>query len=399
MLGVVNMSDDPVVIVAAARTPLGAFQGAFSTVSAVDLGAVATRLALQQSGLESTDIDELLFGCVLPAGLLQAPARQVALAADLPLTTQCSIVNKVCGSGMKAAMLAHDQILAGSCDTAIAGGMENMTQSPYFIAKARGGLRLGHGEIKDHMFCDGLEDAYSGRLMGSFAQQTADQFDISRKQMDDYAIESLTRAQTAITQGFFEAEIAPVIVKTRKEEVTIQVDEQPGKVKKEKIAKLKPAFAEDGTVTAANSSSISDGAAALVLMKQSRAKALGLKPLARIVAHASHAQHPSEFTIAPVGATNKVLNAANWTIDDVDLFEINEAFAMVTLLAMQTLNLDPAKVNVNGGACALGHPLGASGARIIVTLIYALQRLNKQRGVASICIGGGEATAIAIEML
>ncbi len=393
------MMNDSVVIVAAARTPMGAFQGAFSTVSAVELGAVATRLALQQSGLTSDNIDELLFGCVLPAGLLQAPARQVALAADLPLTTQCSTINKVCGSGMKTTMLAHDQILAGSCNTAIAGGMENMTQSPYFIAKARGGLRIGHGEIKDHMFCDGLEDAYSGRLMGSFAQHTADQFSISREQMDNYAIESLTRAQKAIASGYFDAEIAPVTIKTRKGELTVSVDEQPGKANIEKIPKLKPAFAEDGTVTAANSSSISDGAAALVLMKQSQANALGLKPLARIVAHASHARHPSEFTLAPVGAMDKVLDAANWTIDDVDLFEINEAFAMVTLLATQELNLDPNKVNVNGGACALGHPLGASGARIIVTLIYALKRLNKQRGIASICIGGGEATAIAIEII
>ena len=393
------MNQNPVVIVAAARTPMGAFQGAFSSVSAVELGAVATRLALQQSGLGSDDIDELLFGCVLPAGLLQAPARQVALAADLPLTTQCSTVNKVCGSGMKTTMLAHDQILAGSCETAVSGGMENMTQSPYFIAKARGGLRLGHGEIKDHMFCDGLEDAYSGRLMGSFAQQTADQFEISREQMDNYAIESLTRAQAAIANGYFDAEIAPVTVKTRKGTIAVSVDEQPGNAKIEKIPKLKPAFAKDGTVTAANSSSISDGAAALVLMKQSRAQALGLKPLARIVAHASHARHPSEFTMAPVGAMDKVLAAANWSIDEVDLFEINEAFAMVTLLAIQELNLDPAKVNVNGGACALGHPLGASGARILVTLIYALKRLNKQRGIASLCIGGGEATAMAIEII
>ena len=296
-------------------------------------------------------------------------------------------------------MLAHDQILAGSCETAVSGGMENMTQSPYFIAKARGGLRLGHGEIKDHMFCDGLEDAYSGRLMGSFAQQTADQFEISREQMDNYAIESLTRAQAAIANGYFDAEIAPVTVKTRKGTIAVSVDEQPGNAKIEKIPKLKPAFAKDGTVTAANSSSISDGAAALVLMKQSRAQALGLKPLARIVAHASHARHPSEFTMAPVGAMDKVLAAANWSIDEVDLFEINEAFAMVTLLAIQELNLDPAKVNVNGGACALGHPLGASGARILVTLIYALKRLNKQRGIASLCIGGGEATAMAIEII
>jgi len=393
------MINDAIVIVAAARTPMGGFQGALSAVSAVELGAVATRAVLKQSGLVTDNVDELLFGCVLPAGLLQAPARQVALAADLPLSTQCSTINKVCGSGMKTVMLAHDQLLAGSCHIAIAGGMESMTQSPYFIAKARAGLRLGHGEVKDHMFCDGLEDAYSGRLMGSFAQQTADQYDLSREQMDNYAIESLSRAQQAIAKDYFDAEIAAVTVKTRKGETAVNIDEQPGNANIEKIPKLKPAFSKEGTVTAANSSSISDGAAALMLMRQSQADALGLKPLARIVAHAGHARHPSEFTLAPVGAMDKVLAAANWTIDDVDLFEINEAFAMVALLAIQELNLDHSKVNVNGGACALGHPLGASGARILVTLIYALRRLNKQRGVASICIGGGEATAMAIEII
>ena len=393
------MINDAIVIVAAARTPMGGFQGALSAVSAVELGAVATRAVLKQSGLVTDNVDELLFGCVLPAGLLQAPARQVALAADLPLSTQCSTINKVCGSGMKTVMLAHDQLLAGSCHIAIAGGMESMTQSPYFIAKARAGLRLGHGEVKDHMFCDGLEDAYSGRLMGSFAQQTADQYDLSREQMDNYAIESLSRAQQAIAKDYFDAEIAAVTVKTRKGETAVNIDEQPGNANIEKIPKLKPAFSKEGTVTAANSSSISDGAAALMLMRQSQADALGLKPLARIVAHAGHARHPSEFTLAPVGAMDKVLAAANWTIDDVDLFEINEAFAMVALLAIQELNLDHSKVNVNGGACALGHPLGASGARILVTLIHALRRLNKQRGVASICIGGGEATAMAIEII
>ena len=393
------MGNDAIVIVSAARTPMGGFQGAFSGVTAVELGAVATRAVLQQSGLVANDVDELLMGCVLPAGLLQAPARQVALAADLPLTTQCSTINKVCGSGMKTVMLAHDQILAGSCDIAIAGGMENMTQSPYFIAKARGGLRIGHGEMKDHMFCDGLEDAYSGRLMGSFAQNTADQYKLGREQMDDYAIESLNRAQQAIAKGYFDTEMAAVTVKGRKGEITVSEDEQPGNANVEKIPKLKPAFAKDGTVTAANASSISDGAAALMLMKQSHAETLGLKPLARIVAHAGYARHPSEFTVAPVGAMDKLLAAANWTIDDVDLFEINEAFAMVTLLAMQELNLPHSKVNVNGGACALGHPLGASGARILVTLIHALRRLNKQRGIASICIGGGEATAMAIEII
>ncbi len=390
---------DAVVIVSAVRTPMGAFQGVFSHASAIDLGAVATREALNRAGLNNNDIDELIFGCVLPAGLSQAPARQVALASELDLTTSCSTINKVCGSGMKAAMIAHDQIKAGSCDVAIAGGMESMTQAPYFLAKAREGMRLGHGEIKDHMFFDGLEDAYTGRLMGSFAQELADKYQLGREQMDAYAIESLARANTAVKRGYFRDEIAEVTVSSRKGEFTVVDDEQPGKAKPEKIPKLKPAFSVDGTVTAANSSSISDGAAALVLMKESEASKRGLNPIARIVAHASHAQHPGEFAIAPVGAMTKLLDKCDWSLDDVDLFEINEAFAMVALYAMQSMDLDHNKVNINGGACALGHPLGASGARIIVTLIYALRRLQKQRGIASLCIGGGEATAIAIELV
>lgn len=393
------MPQDAVVIVSAARTPMGAFQGVFSHASAVDLGAVATREVLNRAGLNNDDIDELIFGCVLPAGLSQAPARQVALASELDLTTSCSTINKVCGSGMKAAMIAHDQIQAGSCDVAIAGGMESMTQAPYFLGKAREGMRLGHGEIKDHMFYDGLEDAYTGRLMGSFAQDLADKYQLGREQMDAYAIESLARANTAVKQGYFRDEIATVTVSSRKGEFTVVDDEQPSKANPEKIPKLKPAFSADGTVTAANSSSISDGAAALVLMKESDASKRGLKPIARIVAHASHAQHPSEFAIAPVGAISKLLDKCDWSLDDVDLFEINEAFAMVALYAMQSLDLDHNKININGGACALGHPLGASGARIVVTLIYALRRLQKQRGIASLCIGGGEATAIAVELM
>lgn len=388
-----------VVIVGAARTPMGGFQGVFSNTSAVELGAVATREAVKRAGLNANEIEELLFGCVLPAGLAQAPARQVALKADLALSTSCTTVNKVCGSGMKAAFIAHDQIVAGSCAVAVAGGMESMTNAPYLLPKARGGLRLGHGEVKDHMFFDGLEDAYTSRLMGSFAQELADNSGLSREAMDNYAIESLVRANKAIESQYFKDEIAAVTVSNRSGDTIVSDDEQPGKAKPEKIPKLKPAFSPTGTVTAANSSSISDGAAALVLMSESNASARGLKPLARIVAHASHAQRPGEFAIAPVGAINKLLEKSAWSINDVDLFEINEAFAMVALHAMHELKLDHSKVNVNGGACALGHPLGASGARIIVTLIYALRRLQKRRGIASLCIGGGEATAIAIEMI
>lgn len=391
------MAQDPVVIVSGARTPMGGFQGVFSAVSATELGTVATKAALERAGI--SDIEELIFGCVLPAGLAQAPARQVALGAGLDMSTCCTTLNKMCGSGMKAALVAHDQLLAGSCKTAVAGGMESMTRAPYLLPQARSGLRLGHGEVKDHMFYDGLEDAYTGRLMGSFAQELADKHDLSREQMDAYAIESLNRANRAINEGWFSDEIAAVTVKSRKGEVVVKDDEQPGNANIEKIPQLKPAFAKDGTVTAANSSSISDGAAALVMMRESEAAARGLTPLARIVAHASHARHPSEFTLAPIGSIEKVLAKSGWSIDQVDLFEINEAFAMVALLAMQQLNLDHDKVNICGGACALGHPVGASGARIMVTLMYALQRLQKQRGIASLCIGGGEATAVAIEML
>ena len=393
------MSDESIVIVSGARTPIGNFQGVFAETPAPQLGAVATKEAVARAGLNAEQIEELIFGCVLPAGLAQAPARQVALGAGLNIATQCTTINKMCGSGMKAVMLAHDQLKAGSCNVAVAGGMENMTLAPYVVPKVRAGLRLGHGELKDHMFYDGLEDAYTGRLMGSFAQEVADKKGLTRQQMDDYAIASLQRAQQAIAEGYFQDEIAPVTVSNRKGETEVSVDELPGVASIDKIPKLKPAFAKEGTVTAANSSAISDGAASLVLTTESQAKQLGLDPMARIVAHASHAQHPSEFSIAPVGAIRKVLDKTGWDAQAVDLYEINEAFAMVALLAMQAFDLDHAKVNINGGACALGHPVGASGARIIITLMYALQRLQQQKGVASLCIGGGEATAVAIEML
>jgi acetyl-CoA C-acetyltransferase len=397
------MSKDSVVILGGARTPIGGFQGVFSGVTAPALGILAARAALERAGIHADKlenaIDDVLMGCVLPAGLAQAPARQVALGAGLPVTTPCTTVNKMCGSGMKTVMMGCDQIMAGSADTVLAGGIENMTQAPYLIPKARGGLRLGHGELKDHMFMDGLEDAYTGRLMGSFAQETADKHGVTRKDMDDYAIASLTRAQDAIKHGWFDAESVGVPVKAGKTDTVILHDEQPGKASIDKIPQLRPAFSADGTVTAANSSSISDGAAAVVLMRESTAKAKGLTPMARIVAQASHARHPSEFTIAPIGAIEKVLARAGWTTADVDLWEINEAFAMVPILAMRELGIDHSKVNIHGGACALGHPVGASGTRIIVTLMYALKKLGKTKGVASLCIGGGEAVAVAIEMV
>jgi acetyl-CoA C-acetyltransferase len=397
------MSKDSVVILGGARTPIGGFQGVFSGVTAPALGILAARAALERAGIHADKlenaIDDVLMGCVLPAGLAQAPARQVALGAGLPVTTPCTTVNKMCGSGMKTVMMGCDQILAGHADTVLAGGIENMTQAPYLIPKARGGLRLGHGELKDHMFMDGLEDAYTGRLMGSFAQETADKHGVTRKDMDDYAIASLTRAQDAIKHGWFDAESVGVPVKAGKTDTVILHDEQPGKASIDKIPQLRPAFSADGTVTAANSSSISDGAAAVVLMRESTAKAKGLTPMARIVAQASHARHPSEFTIAPIGAIEKVLARAGWTTADVDLWEINEAFAMVPILAMRELGIDHSKVNIHGGACALGHPVGASGTRIIVTLMYALKKLGKTKGVASLCIGGGEAVAVAIEMV
>ncbi|SDT91245.1 acetyl-CoA C-acetyltransferase [Pseudomonas pohangensis] len=391
------MSD--IVIVSAVRTPMGGFQGSLAAVPAVDLGAVAIREAVARAGIQPADVQEVIMGCVLPAGLKQGPARQASLNAGLPAATGCTTINKLCGSGMKAVMQAHDALKAGSNEVMVAGGMESMSNAPYILPKGRGGLRMGHGEVKDHMFLDGLEDARTGRLMGSFAQDTADQYGITREDMDAYAIESLKRAQAAIADGSLASEIVPVTVAGRKGDVVVKDDEQPFNANLEKIPTLKPAFKKDGTVTAANASSISDGASALVLMTAEEAARRGLKPLAKIVGHATQSQDPSEFTIAPVGALTNLFNKTGWSKDDVDLFEINEAFAMVTMLAMREHGLDHAKVNVFGGACAQGHPVGSTGSRLIVTLINALQRKGGKRGVASLCIGGGEATAVAIELL
>ena len=392
-------TQDPIVIVAAKRTPMGGFMGGLSAVSATTLGATAIRGAMQAANLSNDQVDEVIMGCVLPAGLKQAPARQAALEADLDLSTACTTINKVCGSGMKAAMQAHDALLAGSIDVAIAGGMESMTNAPHLLPKGRSGIKMGHGQVLDHMMTDGLENAYDGIAMGCFAQETADESAFTREDMDAYAIRSLARANAAIADGSFANEITPVIIKSRRGDSVFEIDEQPGNARLDKIPSLRPAFKKDGTITAANSSSISDGAAALVMMKLSEAQKRGLTPLCKIVAHAMHAQKPAEFTVAPVGAMQKVLAKANWTTADVDLFEINEAFAMVTMLGIKELDLDVAKVNVNGGACALGHPLGASGARIMVTLIHALKNKGLSKGLASLCIGGGEATAIAVEMM
>ena len=388
-----------IVIVSGVRTPMGGFQGSLSSLSAVDLGALVIREAVARAGIDSADVQEVIMGCVLPAGLRQGPARQAALNAGLPSSTGCTTINKLCGSGMKALMQAHDALKAGSNQVMVAGGMESMSNAPYIIEKARGGLRMGHGEIKDHMFLDGLEDARSGRLMGSFAQDTATEYGLTREQMDAYAIESLNRAKNAIDSGVLDSEIIPVTVKTRKGEVVVKDDEQPHNANVEKIPTLRPAFSKDGTITAANASSISDGASALVLMTESEATRRGLKPLARVVGHATQSQDPSEFTIAPVGAMTNLFNKTGWSKDDVDLFEINEAFAMVTMLAMQEHGLDHSKVNIYGGACAQGHPVGSTGSRLIVTLINALQQTGGKRGVASLCIGGGEATAVAIELV
>ncbi len=393
------MSNDAVVIVNGARTPMGGFQGALGSVTATQLGAIAIREAVARAGLKPEDVQEVIMGCVLPAGLKQGPARQAALDAGLPTATGCTTINKLCGSGMKAAMLAHDLIKAGTNDIMVAGGMESMTNAPYVLEKARAGLRMGHSEVKDHMFLDGLEDAKTGRLMGSFAQEVADKEGLTRSAMDEYAIESLLRAQRAVKDGSFADEIVPVPVKTRKGDALVSEDEQPGNANIDKIPTLKPAFAKDGTVTAANASSISDGASALVLMRESVAIARGLKPLARIVGHSTQSQHPSEFTLAPVGSLQKLFEKTGWTVADVDLFEINEAFAMVTMLAMIKHNIPHAKVNVNGGACALGHPIGSTGSRIILSLIHALKKRGGKRGVASLCIGGGEATSMAIELI
>lgn len=396
------MSHDAIVIVAAARTPMGAFQGELKGLTASALGGVAIRAAVQRAGIAPTQVQEVLMGCVLPAGQGQAPARQAALAAGLPLSTGCTTLNKMCGSGMKALMQAYDALCAGSAEVVVAGGMESMSNAPYLLPKARAGLRMGHGVVLDHMFFDGLEDAYdknadgSGKLMGVFADQCAAHYQFSREDQDAYALESLKRALAANSDGSFEAEIAPV---TLKEGSVISRDESPFKARADKIPALKPAFSKNGTVTAANASSISDGAAALVLMRESHARAQGLKPLARLVAHSTHAQEPGWFTTAPVGAIQKLYEKTGWNTAQVDLFEINEAFAVVTMAAMREHGIAHERVNVHGGACALGHPIGASGARIVVTLLHALKKQHVRRGVASLCIGGGEATALAVELL
>ncbi|QLE85875.1 acetyl-CoA C-acyltransferase [Shewanella sp. Scap07] len=390
--------DQDIVIVAAKRTPMGGFQGALSSVASPVLASTAVQAVMHDTGVNGADVDELLMGCVLPAGLGQAPARQAALGAELPLSVGATTVNKVCGSGMKTVMLAHDLIKADSAQIVLAGGMENMSQAPYLLDKARGGMRMGHGKVLDHMFLDGLEDAYTGGAMGTFAQKTADDFNLTREQMDQFALNSLQKANSAIETGAFDAEIAPVTVSSRRGDTVVDTDEQPGNARPDKIPSLRPAFAKDGTITAANSSSISDGAAVLMLMRRDEAAKRGLAVMATIKGHATHAQEPSMFTTAPVGAMNKLLAKVAWQTQDVDLFEINEAFAMVTMLAISELGLDEDKVNIYGGACALGHPIGCSGARVLVTLIHALKAKGLSRGVASLCIGGGEATAMAIEV-
>ncbi|MEE2763120.1 MAG: acetyl-CoA C-acyltransferase [Pseudomonadota bacterium] len=393
------MSNNDVVIAGSARTAMGGMMGSLSSVRSPQLGAESIKAAIERSGLQPADVQEVIMGCVLPAGLGQAPARQASRAAGIPDSSGCTTVNKMCGSGMQAVIMAHDQIKAGTNNIMIAGGMENMSQAPYLLPKARGGMRMGHGQVMDSMFLDGLEDAYEGGLMGVFAQRTADKYDISRQAMDEFAIGSLQKSLAAIENGWFKDEIAPVTVPGRGGDTVVDTDEQPGNAKPEKIPHLKPAFAKDGSVTAANSSSISDGASALVLASAAEADARGLTPQARIVAHATHARLPAEFTLAPIGAIEKVLAKAGWSKDDVDLFEINEAFAVVTLAAINELGLDHDKVNVHGGACALGHPIGSSGSRILVTLINALKQRGLKRGVASLCIGGGEGTAVAIELI
>jgi len=388
-----------IVIVDAVRTAMGGFQGSLSSCTAPDLGAVAIKEVVARAGLAANDIDEVIMGCVLPAGLKQGPARQAMRQAGLPDSTGATTINKICGSGMKAVMQAADAIKAGSAEIVVAGGMESMSNAPYLMDKARAGFRMGHGKVIDHMFQEGLEDAETGLSMGILAQEMADKKGYTREQQDDYAIGSLNKAVTAVQQGFFKDEIVPVTVSSRKGDVVVEQDEQPLNAKADKIPTLRPAFKKDGTITAANASSISDGASALVITSSEIAAQRNLKPLANILAYASHSQHPSEFTIAPVGAIEKVLKKTGWDAQEVDLWEINEAFAMVTMLAIDGFKLDPAKVNINGGACALGHPLGSSGSRIIVTLIHALKRTGGKKGIASLCIGGGEATAIAVELI
>lgn len=386
-------------IVSGSRTPMGAFQGNLSSMTAVDLGAAAISEAINRAGIEADTVDEVIMGNVLSAGLRQGPARQAAMDAGIPVGIGATTINKLCGSGMKAAMLSHDLISAGTNDVMVAGGMESMTNAPYLIAKARAGMRMGHGEIQDSMFTDGLEDAKSGRAMGEFAQEMADKYQFTREDMDNYAITSLTRAQQAIEAGALMPETAKItIADRRKGDIEVKDDEQPFNANIEKIPSLRPAFKSDGTVTAANSSSISDGASALILASGDAVKERGLQPMARIVGHATNSRDPSEFTIAPVGAIEKLLARTGWDKSDVDLFEINEAFAMVTMAAIRDLDLDPERVNIHGGACAQGHPIGSTGSRIIVSLMYALKEMGKQRGIAALCIGGGEATAVAIEM-
>jgi acetyl-CoA C-acetyltransferase len=391
---------DPVVILSYARTPMGSFQGALAGATAVDLGAAAVKAAVERAGVDGASVDRIYMGCVLPAGLGQAPARQAALKAGLPISVEATTVNKMCGSGMQATIMGADALAAGSVDLLVAGGMESMTNAPYLLAKHRGGARMGHDRIMDSMFLDGLEDAYEpGRAMGTFAEETAGEYQFTRAAQDDYAIASLSRAQAAQASGAFDREITPVEITGRKGTDTIVRDEQPPKGNADKIPTLKPAFAKDGTITAANASSISDGAAALVMTRQSVADAQGLKPVARIVEHAAHAHEPSKFTTAPVSAIRKLFDKTGWSVADVDLFEINEAFAVVSMIAMRDLGIPHDKVNVNGGATALGHPIGASGARILATLIAALQNRGGKKGIAALCIGGGEATAVAVELI
>lgn len=392
------MGVEKIVITGAKRTPIGSFQGQFSSVATPKLGAAAIQAACKQAAIDTNIIDEVIIGCVLPAGLGQAPARQAALAAGLPLSAGCTTINKVCGSGMKAVMLAHDLIKAGTANTVIAGGMESMTKAPYLLPKARSGYRMGHGQVLDHMFLDGLQNPYDNQMMGVFAEACADKYEFSRQAQDEFSATSVTRAMRAMQTEEFAAEITPVTVSSRRGDTIISSDEEPPRCNLDKIPSLRPAFRKDGTVTAANASKISDGAAALVVMSEDAAAASGAEVLATIIAHTTHAQEPEWFTTAPVGAIEKLLKKTGWSVADVDLFEINEAFAVVTMAAIKELNLDPEKVNINGGACALGHPIGASGARLIVSLINALQQRGLKRGIASLCIGGGEATAIAIEV-
>jgi len=393
------MSSQPIVIVAAKRTPIGGFQGALSGAAAPDLGATAIAGAVADAGIDAGDIDQVLMGCVLPAGLGQAPARQAAINAGIPVGASCTTVNKMCGSGMKSIMLGHDQLAAGSAAVVVAGGLESMSNAPYLLPKARAGYRMGHQEVLDHMFYDGLQDPWKGQMMGHYAEETAKKYGFSREEQDAFAIESVTRAQAAVADGTFRDEIAPVTIKTRKGEVVVDTDETPGAVSIEKIPTLRPAFAKDGTVTAATSSSISDGAAATILMTASEAERRGLEPVARLVGHSSFAQEPAWFTTAPVSAVQNLHEKLGWSPDNVDLYEINEAFAVVTMAAMKDVGIDHSKVNVNGGACAMGHPIGATGARITTTLLYALKARGLRRGVASLCIGGGEAVAVGVELI